>query len=241
MKRQINPLDLKILNDKVIYIAPRYRDSKEVDWDTISEEFPWSSIMVDKAVEIPAPRLQIKINPFSGEKSMTVNWHTNNLNFLNYDPKYYLFRYRGRLRKNNEGGSKGFVHPVHLNGATATSGSGWWKGESYYQEGGIVSPRETEWAVPVTSAPMILPLNKNDWVYCKQPLPADIEHFRVMGCAGRNTRTAYFYLRVGLVNPDPEANRCPVLFGPESEVFYLRPSYNHEVSLWTGWSWGIVR
>lgn len=202
----------------------------------------------DLSVVIPQPIITLGRDDLNFNTVIKVNWLSTNTSFLDYKPKYYLFRYYGKRRKISNGVNKpakrGYVHPVHLNGIDEPQGQGWWSGGSYNIAGELLNPRETEWPVP-SSPPnqkLILPLDKHDWVYTKVPTPCAITEFRVRGSSGSSARNAYFYVAIGISLKNRryslDKETCPIIFGPSSTIFSLIP---RPVSFETfdGWEWNI--
>ena len=196
-------------------------------------------------VYIPEPKVSILRNEFS-VNTMVASWHSQNLNFLQYAPQYYLFRYKGKGKGKKTDFSesyfipRGFCHPVHLNGVNSLNDK-WWAGGSADQFGAQLPPRITEWDIPSdqqAGTKTNLDLQKSDWVFVQNVPPCHIDDFRVRGAATRNAKNAYFKIAIGITVGN-NISDCPVVFGPLSPTFALVPRYFMS-NQWENWDWKFV-
>jgi hypothetical protein len=173
---------------------------------------------------IPSPKICLVKNVLN-ENTIGAQWNYGNKEFLNYSPKYFLFRYRGKGKHNPvavQGRRKGFAHPVHLNGLGKEHLS-WYSGSAYNTGSPptLLFPRITEWGVPINEGELvILDLIREDWIYAIPGFPCIKSDIRVRG-GKRNKMNAYFYLAIAIELPSGVG--CPYTFGPASVIFSLRP------------------
>lgn len=197
--------------------------------------------VVSHGIIIPVPKLVL----YDGSSKIAAKWNAENKEFLKFNPKYYLFRYRGKGRKDtileHKPRRKGFYHPTHLNGSTHIKDN-WWSGTDRDNSGVLMPPRYTEWVVPVSEGlELELSINFNDWVFIvTDSLPTDRINARIRGACSNTTRNVYFKLAIG-IDTVTNSNGCPITFGPMSGVFSIRPVNNHQdgYGKMSGWSWFI--
>ena len=200
------------------------------------------AINLSKTPIIPTPIMSLHLDTF-GYKQLAVTWHSNDLNFLNFSPKYYLLRYHGRGNVTKRK-LRGFRHPVHQNGVGSIRSS-WWTGASKDVNGDTFPPRNTEWVVnPLEGVLTDLDINVNDWVYTKELMPCELNFFRTRGAKSNNRHNAYFKVCIGIETVTPATVGCPVTFGPESEIFSLSPRWESGTKLagnikYSGWNFKI--
>jgi hypothetical protein len=174
---------------------------------------------------IPAPHLIT----FNGGEAIAVKWMNENKEFLNYDPKYYLFRYRGVGRHKLSGQHvvrrKGFFHPTHRNGSSPLN-KAWWGGADHDRDGHVMPARDTEWELPAEGVELPLSINFNDWIYSMTGhLPVDRSDVKVRGGGSKYAFAAYFCIAIGIHQSDITTG-CPITFGPKSEIFSIKPRNN---------------
>jgi len=177
-----------------------------------------------KSIYIPTPKVFCCFNNID-EKAVSVKWNSGDKEFLNHQPKYFLFRYRGQGKHSGAPGPsrrRGFTHPVHLNGAGATR-NGWWSGAAFDSSETIMPAKITEWTVPVAEGEALdLNLNVNDWSYSATGvMPTAKSNLRVHG-AHHGRLNVYFYIAIGIQLTDDSIG-CPYTFGNPSVIFSLRP------------------
>lgn len=152
-------------------------------------------------------------------------------------------RYHGRDNRHYVSSNKvrGYRHPAHNNGENSILTS-WWGGNSSGYDGQMLPPRETEWDVEHVEGSLTqIPLTMSDWVFNTEIPPCSLEYFRVRGGRSNQRHVAYFKLCIACRIPSSNTTGCPVIFGPESEVFSLNPKYSSGTAVnrdlrYAGWS-----
>lgn len=156
-----------------------------------------------------------------------------NSNFLNFNPKYYLFMQKSNTnRKKMINGNPvsfrrpaGIYHPTHLNGINFPVGSSFYSGLT-------AIPLNSEFDIALTpytrTQIAINPFqwaryapNSIDWAV---PILADfgdiIENYKIQGKKKKDSRSALMFLCIGVENPDTTSN-YPIIFGQLSIPFKL--------------------
>lgn len=200
---------------------------------------------------IPEPQISLCRNEINSQ-DIEASWRCGDKVFLDYNPKFYLFRYVSNRTRYKRGvgyfkANKRFRHPVHNNGDDAIT-TNWWAGAEHDTGGNPLPPRVTEWVIPNEGEKLFLHLNTVDWVRTdalvnpESPLPK--RHggrSRFRGCSRSNTRH-YFYLCVGVQLPNTPSNSCPITFGPRSVIFSLgenRVDLNTDPTMFDKYTWKI--
>jgi hypothetical protein len=171
---------------------------------------------------IPTPKLVA----YNGSSNIAAKWNSSDKTFLQHNPKYYLFRYRGKGKHNVSGQSipkrKGYFHPVHQNGANANT-SGWWASLDCDNQGRGMPGRDTEWDISTEGNETPLTINFEDWMYIVNggSFPQQRSNLRVR--SGRSTKTFMAYFCLCIAIEVPNSTGCPVVFGPASEMFAIKP------------------
>ena len=170
-------------------------------------------------VIIPRPIVEL-LTPV--QSSPFLSWYQASKEFLNYNPKFFLFRYRGYRNLNGKINLKGYHHPVHLNGSTR-NGSAWWGSSSQNADGTLVPPRNTEWDIdPNEGRHIDTNINPANWFSdlggnAPIALPVPRGNQSPTGRGRMSTLRQYFRFAIGVEYPDVQAG-CPVTFGPFSDV-----------------------
>jgi hypothetical protein len=202
-----------------------------------------TGVQSPKSIYIPTPKIYVCKNDIS-EQTISVKWHSGDKEFLNYNPKFFLFHYRGSGRHTNVSlprRRRGFTHPVHMNGVGAPYPA-WWGGAAYdgTNPPGILPAKITEWSVPlVDGEATLLNMNINDWMFSATGvMPTTKEFLRVHG-SKRGRLNSYFYIAIAIEKSD---SGCPYTFGEPSVIFSLRPirsSTDVLAGLFDKWTWRI--
>lgn len=198
--------------------------------------------VVGSEIEIPTPIIKLGAANSNYVQDLLASYlPTKNTNFLNHEPRYYLFMAKSKFRhgagkKSSEKygvGYKlnpaGFYHPTHQNGVNFPTGA--------FYNGVTQIPLNSEFDInPLPYKKTTIDFNPFNWVRYKNnsnqwivPFFPDygessIERWKIQGkkwCGGRKKpRTALFYLCIGIKNPDADS-KYPVFFGEPSNLFRL--------------------
>lgn len=172
-------------------------------------------------------------------------WRGTNTQFLNHNPRIWLFRYK-RLRKKSmfhglDNETKKWSHEPHLLGVNSVN-PGFYCGQiSSYVSEISTSGRHTEWDLTATSMEVLqqIPIDPFEWIagltkdniwvklsenwdYVTNP----ISYIKVPGRLKHSRFSQPFRVALVIDNPDYDAENPlsnPVIIGPLSETFYMRP------------------
>lgn len=185
-------------------------------------------------IKIPTPQIKIsKVDTGVGYPSLSAYYlpfsSTGNEEFLNHNPKYYLFiakrRHTSRKGADKKFKPTGYYHPTHQNGINFPSGA--------FYSGSTEFPLDTEYAL--TSGAYnktVLSFNafqfarvydkiNNAWIL---PTLTDfgnnIKQFKFPAKHKQYTTVVNFKIAIGITNPDTNSNK-PILFGELSETFRM--------------------
>jgi hypothetical protein len=194
---------------------------------------------VQSNISIPRPMVSAQ-----GENIYVYYTAANEL-FRQFNPEYFLFRYRrgkrtrggnGRVRKSP--GSGRWVHPTHLNGSK-WSGRGFFSGLQQSPGGNdaALRLRETEW--PLTAKPYERSLLSFHGVqyyrdlltntYGHVSFPQQVNQFSAYPSGNQNgsrsAKAAHFRVAIAIDNPfyKPDDGSSPKIFGAFSDVITYFP------------------
>lgn len=167
--------------------------------------------------------------------------------FLNHNPKYFLFKQNSRNNSNWVGNAQsgyvkkqrgaGIYHPTNQNGNGQPN-------SNIYSGSGQI-PLDTEFNLIGTQPydKTIIPINPYQWIRYNDGITGWIEpslanfgnnvaFYKVQGkksrSGGPGTRSTLFYFCIGILNPD-QNSPFPYIFGELSEPIKLRLSSNFNV------------
>lgn len=163
--------------------------------------FQQNSLTTSSSSVIEIPKLQVKSDGFViGNPVEQVYFQflpVSNLDFLNYNPRIFLFRYKtkkNRLVSVPDGSnyreiaqSKGWHHPSNNNGANYPNAK-LYGGGQYDNLGNILPSRNTEFPIPSNAIP-----------YTK--IPADLSILTYYGIQGTNTILTESDFPISITNP----------------------------------------
>lgn len=208
----------------------------------VLEEIGGAIPPTNPVIEIPRPEISLaKLStsePLNTCQPLFAHYlPTTNNNFLNYNPKYYLFMQRSRLYsiKKDKNGNKyakykpsGIFHPTHQNGINFPNGA--------FYSGTTAIPLDTEFAIantPYTKSLInINPLQfvryspsgqtLNDWVVpTLSNFPCASVKIKIQGRKTTSPpRSSLMFLAIGIENPNTNSN-YPIIFGQLSIPFKL--------------------
>jgi hypothetical protein len=194
--------------------------------------------VLQSTVKIPTPSISIgSLNSTYNIQNIYSHYLPNDGDFLNYNPRYYLFMAKSNLyhvkrilgvsvkvRRNS-----GFYHPTHQNGIN-------FPGNTAYYGGTTAIPLDSEFAIDnVPYKKTLIDINPFQWARFKTggawsvPTLADfgltIDNYKIQGKASKQTdgeyqRSALMYLAIGIDNPNT-LSTYPILFGQPSNIFRL--------------------
>lgn len=208
--------------DRTRYIANLNTDDSTPPSGSSDIKIPTPQIKIGKMnIDVGFPPLSAYYLPFSS---------TGNEEFLNHNPKYYLFMDRSRKLSINKGvkiiKQKGFYHPTHQNGINFPS-KAFYSGSTQY-------PLDTEYSLTAGSYNNSL-LSFNPFQFARvfdkdsnsyvlptiANLGTNIVLFKLQGKKGKyNKRVVNFKLAIGIDNPNTNS-KTPILFGELSETFRI--------------------
>lgn len=185
---------------------------------------------------IPIPQLH------TNRDKVYAKWQSDNTEFLSHNPKYFLFRFKGKGKGTLQPRGKRFTHPTHTAGEVTNSN--WWGGNINDASGKLLPLRNSEWEVePLEGKLKQLDFNVSDYVYSLTPMPSPKIDLRVRSAGGKTRKNAYFYIAIACELPEGAVNGgCPVIFGPPSLIFSARPQQGDSVNfpgLFTDWQFYI--
>lgn len=200
----------------------------------IEAQIPGSGV----SISIPTPQLKLSGTNDSTKSRNLYAYYlpTDGNDFLNHNPKYYLFMAKSNKRHKKVQNNitvpvqrpAGFYHPTHQNGINFPP-------QSAFYSGSTSIPLDTEFNLtPGAYNKTLIGFNPFQWtrytpdnVNWNVPTLADfgpgklIENFKVQGKRGhRNTRSALFCLAIGIENPDQNSDK-PIIFSQLSKPFKL--------------------
>lgn len=207
--------------DRTRYIANLNTDDSPTPSGSSDIKIPTPQIKVTELISANGfPNLIAYYLPFSS---------TGNEEFLNHNPKYYLFiakkRHVSRKGVDKIHKPTGYYHPTHQNGINFPSGA--------FYSGSTEFPLDTEY--PLVSGAYnksVLPFNAFQFArrYDKPnatwilPTTADydvnINQFKFPAKHRQSTTLVNFKLAIGINNPDTNSPN-PILFGELSETFRI--------------------
>jgi hypothetical protein len=206
-------------------------------------------------IDIPRPEITLSTNNLEIQQSLYCHYLPPiNDSFLNYNPKYYLFIQRSKLksRKKDINGNRytktkpsGIFHPTHQNGINFPNGA--------YYSGQTQVPLDTEFAIantPYTKS--LINMNPLQFVRMKNipsdnwfvPIETDFpkatiqvkiqgknhpNSFSIAGGEGKS-RSALMYFAIGIENPDTNSN-YPIIFGQLSIPFKIALAVQGDINL----------
>jgi hypothetical protein len=189
-----------------------------VDQDGLSKKIQIDDLQIQPSepiepLVIPTPKLRLS-GPTRIE-SVELTWSSLSKEFLNYNPKFYLFRYKAENKSWNDLGfktrkSRGYRHPTHLGG---TPGSKWFGGAPEIE-------RETEWSLGQENEWIDINFYIFEWIKLETLLvdPRKRVNFARVRGGSRSAHRAYFKFCIGLEKPNPTPEEFPIFFGPMSET-----------------------
>lgn len=202
--------------------------------------------LLNQSIEIPIPQITRE------REQVAVHTISSNPVFRNFNPEYFLFRYkRDRRYRSGRGflpGANRWVHPVHLDGSK-WAGNKFFGGQSVLptSQAAILRTRQTEWSVADKDYERIL-LNfhgkeyyydGNTGTYGNPGFPIAENNLALSvtgnGNSGDRPIAAHFKIAIAIDNPayTPGSKICPKIFGPMSHTISYYP--RKEGSYYIGW------
>ena len=196
-------------------------------------------------LQIPQPHL-VNYTPNedglgTGIPSIGAYFLPNDDQFLNYNPQYWLLRYKRRHKRHNAlllRRKNVWTHPTHNNGINFPASS-LYGGAQYDSSGTLIPNRETEWNLVTVNPyditniiinPMLwfaasafqtggftFPINYNDWTSNTVNVRTTGQHGRYFPGVGKSL---VFALVITVDNPNVPNQK---IFGPMSNTFKIYP------------------
>ena len=212
-------------------------------WDTSLNILQRVSTLTNIVLEelgggLQIPRPEINIGQATAEYGTAQSIFAHylppiNSNFLNFNPKYYLFMQKSNAnRKKTINGESvsfrrpaGIYHPTHLNGINFPVGSSFYSGLT-------AIPLNSEFDIALTPYTRTqIAINPFQWArYAPDAISwavptladfgNDIFNYKIQGKKKKDSRSALMFLCIGVENPDTTSN-YPIIFGQLSIPFKL--------------------